>query len=80
MPFQRGWQWETCEFNVQNPAASCAGGARGSMQQQRTHQQHVTSFGLTKNLLMSYTTALNCFCAQPAQSMRARKNSQSTVA
>lgn len=80
MPFQRGWQWETCEFNVQHPAASWAGGARGRMQQQRTHQQHVTSFGLTKNFLMSYTTALDRFCAQPAQSMRARKNSQSTVA
>ena len=66
MPFQRRWQRETCEFNVQHPAASWAGGARGRMQKQRTHQQHISGFGLTKNLLMGFTTALDRFCAQPA--------------
>lgn len=50
------------------------------MKQQRTHQKHVTGFGLTKNFLMSFPAALDRSCAQPAQSMRARKNSQGSVA
>ncbi|MDB6004229.1 MAG: hypothetical protein JWR15_1216 [Prosthecobacter sp.] len=74
MPFKRLWQCETGKFDVQYSTAPWAGGTRGRMQ-----QQHVTGFGLTKNLGMGCAAVLNRFRAQPPQTMSARQDSQSTV-
>lgn len=80
MPFQGLWQLETCILNVQHASPPRAEGTGGRMQQQWSHQQHITGFGLAQHLRMCFTAAPDIFRTQPSQPMRAGQYSQGTVA
>ena len=80
MPLESGREDESGVFNVQDASMPGAAGATGGVKQQRPHQQGVPCGGGTEKVWLLGAQFLDAFGRKSAKPMRARQDTQGTVA